>query len=135
MPDHGATRHDARERALGLLYEAELKDLSPTQLLAELPVPPDDYTAAIVEGVDDHGAELDATIRRLARNWDLERMATLDRAVLRIALFELAHRPDVPRGVILNEAVELAKTFSTEESGRFVNGVLAAAADEVRPTA
>ncbi|MEJ7584109.1 MAG: transcription antitermination factor NusB [Acidimicrobiales bacterium] len=131
MPD--GTRHDARERALGLLYEAESKGTTPAEVVAALPVAPDTYAADVVVGVGTHMDAIDELLRRFARNWDLERMPSLDRAVLRMATYELAHRPDVPRNVVLNEAVELAKTFSTEGSGRFVNGMLSRIADEVRP--
>jgi N utilization substance protein B len=127
------TRHAARERALGLLYEAEMRDQTPAEVVAGLPVPPDEYAEAVVLGVGDHLAEIDALLARYSKRWDLDRMPSLDRAVLRMATFELGHRLDVPRNVILNEAVELAKTFSTDDSGRFVNGMLSAVADEVRP--
>ena len=80
-----------------------------------------------------HEAELDALIGRLVRGWTLERMATLDLVVLRVACYELAHCPDVPSGVVLAEAVDLAGRYGTDESARFVNGVLAAAAGELRP--
>ena len=132
MPDTGS-RRAARERALGLLYEAEVKDQTPAEIVAALPVVPDAYAAEVAIGVGEHIEEIDALLQRLAKNWDLDRMPALDRAVLRMATFELSHRPDVPRKVILNEAVELAKTFSTDDSGRFVNGMLSAVADEVRP--
>lgn len=126
------TRHAARERALELLYEAEQKGLSVESLLSELPVEPDQHTLDLVVGVAEHQAEIDDLIRRFARNWALERMPMLDRAILRLATFELAHRADVPTAVVIDEAVELAKAFSTDDSGRFVNGVLSAVAREVR---
>jgi N utilization substance protein B len=126
-------RSDARERALSLLYEAESKEVSPRAVLAALPVPPDGRVVALVEGVEDHRAELDALIAEHARNWSLERMPAIDRNVLRIALFELVGRPDVPVAVVIDEAVELAKRFSTDDSGRFVNGMLSAIAPKLRP--
>jgi len=116
-----------------LLYEAEAKDESPADTVAALPVAPDPYAADVVAGVGRHLDEIDALLRRFARNWDLDRMPAVDRAILRMATYELAHRPDVPRNVIINEAVELAKAYSTDESGRFVNGMLAGIATEVRP--
>ena len=67
------------------------------------------------------------------RPWDLDRMPALDRGILRLAAYELGHRPDVPRNVVINEAVELAKVFSTEESGKFANGMLSAMAPDLRP--
>lgn len=126
------SRREARERALGLLYEAEIKGIDPRVLIADLPVKPDPFAAELVTGAAEHGDQLDELIRRFARHWDLERMPALDRAVLRIAIFELAHRPDVPTAVVINEAVELASRFSTEASGRFVNGLLAAIAEVTR---
>jgi transcription antitermination protein NusB len=127
------SRRQARERALSLLYEAESKDVSPAAVLAALPVGPVPFAAELVAGVGEHAEEVDGLIRRFARGWALERMPALDRALLRMAVFELVHRPDVPTAVVLNEAVELAGIYSTEESGRFVNGVLAKIAGEVRP--
>jgi N utilization substance protein B len=126
------SRHEARERALSLLYEAESKSITPGQVVDELPVEPDPFTAVLCQGVTEHGAEIDETIQRYAKNWDLARMPALDRAILRIGVFELAHLDDVPRNVVINEAVELAKRYSTDESGRFVNGMLARIADELR---
>jgi N utilization substance protein B len=123
----------ARERALELLYEAEAKSSSVDEILALLPVEPDPYAVDVVTGVSEHGAEIDARITRLAPDWPIDRMPAVDRAVLRLGVYELSQRPDVPTAVILDEAVELAKRYSTEESGRFVNGVLAAAARELRP--
>jgi len=126
-------RHEARERAMHLLYEAEQKRLDLNDLLAQLPVAPDPYAVGLVEGVAASRPEIDETISACARGWTLHRMPALDRAVLRIATYELAHRPDVPTGAVINEAVELAKTYSTADSGRFVNGVLSAVAKRVRP--
>jgi transcription antitermination protein NusB len=126
-------RSDARERALALLYEAESKDVAPGEVLAGLPVPPAPMVTELVEGVEANRPELDELIAAHARNWSLERMPAIDRNLLRLALYELKDRPDVPVAVVIDEAVELAKRFSTDDSGRFVNGVLAAAAVEVRP--
>lgn len=125
-------RHEARERAVHLLYESGIKGLPIEQVLAAQVLAPDEYADALVRGVVAHQDELDEVISRLVRGWTIERMATLDVVVLRVACFELAHRPDVPRGVVLAEAVELAGRYGTDESARFVNGVLAAAADELR---
>lgn len=127
------SRRQARERALSLLYEAETKDLEPADVLADLPLEPAPFAADLVSGVGEHAEEVDGYIRRFARGWALERMPALDRALLRIGVYELLHRPDVPTGAVLSEAVELASRYSTEESGRFVNGVLAQIAREVRP--
>ena len=129
----GADRTMARERALELLYEADAKTQTVDEVLAALPVAPDDYAIDIVTGVTEHATRINEVITRLAPDWPMERMPTVDRAVLRLGVYELAERPDVPTAVILDEAVALAKRYSTEESGRFVNGVLASAAAELRP--
>ncbi len=129
-----SSRRQARERTLSLLYEAEAKDMSPVELLATLPLEPAPFAAELVTGVAEHHEEVDGYIRRYARGWALERMPALDRALLRMGVYELLYRPDVPTGAVLSEAVELASRYSTEESGRFVNGVLAQIAREVRPS-
>jgi N utilization substance protein B len=126
------SRREARERALSLLYEAEIKEQSPVDLLAELPVDPDPFAADLVRGVAEHCDELDGVITGFAIDWALDRMPVVDRNVLRLAVFELLHRPDTPVGAVISEAVELAKRYSTEDSGRFVNGVLASVADSHR---
>jgi N utilization substance protein B len=96
------TRTGAREGALGLLYEAESKGVSPVEVMAALPVAPDTYTADVVRGVDTNRDELDALIERTSRNWSLARMPRIDLAVLRLGVYELRHRPDVPVAVVIN---------------------------------
>jgi N utilization substance protein B len=118
---------------LGLLYEAHAKGLSPADLLAELPVAPEAFAADLVVGVGAHGARLDELISRYSVDWTLDRMPVIDLTLLRIAVYELLERPDVPTGAVISEAVALAKSYSTDESGRFVNGVLGSIAIEVRP--
>lgn len=130
-----AGRRDARERALGLLYEAEAKGVLGVDVLAELPVAPDPFAAALVLAVDEHRERIDGHLARFAQGWTLERMAAIDRAALRMGTAELITRPDVPTGVVLAETVDLASRFSTDGSGRFVNGLLARIAREVRPGA
>jgi N utilization substance protein B len=127
------SRREARERALSLLYEADTKACPPDAVLDELPVPPDPFAGDLVAGVGAHQDDIDGTIRRFARGWSLERMPVVDRAVLRMGIYELLHRPDVPTGAVISEAVELAKRYSTDDSGRFVNGMLSNIAEEVRP--
>lgn len=126
-------RSEARERALSLLYEAEAKGLPAADVLAALPIPADPLADLLVRGVDTSRERIDALIGQHAKGWTMARMAQVDRTVLRIATFELLERPDVPVAVVLDEAVELAKRFSTDDSGRFVNGVLAAISRAVRP--
>ena len=128
------SRREARERALSLLYEAELKDITPAALLADLQVDPDPFAVELVEGVGEHADEIDAVIERYAIDWALDRMPVVDRNVLRLGVFELLHRTEIPVGAVISEAVELAKRYSTEDSGRFVNGVLAGVAAAREPT-
>jgi transcription antitermination protein NusB len=127
-----APRHQARERVVTLLYEAELKGRRPTEVLDELAVAPDPYTVDLVQAVETRRADIDARIGAAAIGWKLDRMAVVDRNVLRLAVAELLGCPDVPTAVILNEAVELASAYSTDDSGRFVNGVLATLAEQIR---
>jgi len=126
-------RSDARERALYLLYEAESKNITPIDALELQVLAPDELTQTIVRGVAEHRDDLDAAIDARATGWTLSRMPVIDLNVLRIGAFELAHRPDVPTAVVLDEAVNLVKQFSTDDSGRFVNGVLAALVADLRP--
>ena len=123
----------ARERALGLLYEAALKSVAPKVVVAELPAPPDPFATALVDAVELNLARIDALIASASVDWELSRMPVVDLSVLRMAVAELIGWPDTPMAVVLDEAVELAKQYSTEESGRFVNGVLSTVASEVRP--
>ncbi len=125
-------RHQARERVVTLLYEADLKGDTPATVLGELAVAPDPYATALLETVESEGDRIDQLIGDAAIGWDVDRMAVVDRNVLRLAVAELLAFPDVPTAVILNEAVELASAYSTDESGRFVNGVLATVAAQVR---
>ena len=119
-------RSDARERALILLYEAEAKGIPPVDVLAAQISPADEMTTLLVTGVQTNQEQLDAAIAAHSKGWTLQRMPTIDRNVLRIAAFELLARADVPVAVVLDEAIELVKRFSTDDSGRFVNGVLSA---------
>jgi N utilization substance protein B len=126
-------RRRARERALELLYEAESKAIAPADLLSELPVAPEDYAEVLVTGVERRTGDIDDLLARHATGWAVDRMPAVDRCVLRIAAYELLEEPDVPVAVIIDEAIELVKAYSTEDSGRFVNGVLAGIAAEIRP--
>jgi N utilization substance protein B len=129
------SRREARERAFHLLYESEMKSEGPGVVLASLPLEPDEFAVELVRGVGETRTQLDELITAHARNWEIDRMPALDRALLRLACYELVHRPDVPTGAVISEAVGLAKRYSTDDSGRFVNGVLSAVAAEVRPEA
>ncbi|WP_345495788.1 transcription antitermination factor NusB [Nocardia callitridis] len=126
-------RHKARRRAVDLLFEAEARDVDVADLLGErvelaerdqavAPVAP--YTNILVEGVADDLDRVDGTIESYLQDWTLERLPAVDRAILRIAVWELFHANDVPPVVAVDEAVELAKELSTDDSPSFVNGVL-----------
>lgn len=128
-----ATRRESREHALGIAYEGDVRALDADALLAELPVRPDEYVVHLLRGVDAHRTEIDELLERFSEHWTLERMPVVDRTLLRLATYELVHEPDLPTAVVISEAVELAKQYSTKDSGRFVNGLLARVAAEVRP--
>ena len=128
-----APRHQQRERALSLLYEAELKGDAPLAVADALAVPPDPYVRRLLAQVEATREEADGRIAAAAVGWPLERMAVVDRLVLRLAVAELLDPSGPPVAVVIDEAVELAKSYSTEESGGFVNGILATVAAEVRP--
>lgn len=126
-------RSNARERALHLLYEAEVKGVPASEILAAQVLEVDATTTLIVDGITNRAPRIDELISEYATGWTLIRMASIDRNILRIGAFELLGRPEIPIAVVINEAVNMAKTFSTDESGKFVNGVLAAIASVVRP--
>ncbi len=124
-----SARSKARKRALDILFAAEARGLPAETLLAERTENPDalpigDYAETLVRGVSEHLERIDDLIAAHAEGWTLDRMPAVDRAVLRIATYELAYSVDVPPVVAVDEAVELAKTLSTDNSPRFVNGVL-----------
>ena len=130
----GDERSDARERALLLLYEAASKRVEPSEVLASQVVRPDELTRELVIGVGEHRERLDREIAAHSKGWTLARMPLIDLTVMRIAGYELLGRPEVPVAVVLDEAIELAKRFSTDDSGRFVNGVLSALVPVLRTT-
>jgi N utilization substance protein B len=130
--DSVGTRREARERVLSLLYEADAKGCTPAEVLAAQVLPPEAFVADVVAGVGAFQADADALIRRFSKGWSLERMPVIDRSLLRMAIYELGHRPDVPTGAVISEAVELAKRYSTDDSGKFVNGMLSRIAEELR---
>jgi N utilization substance protein B len=130
-----ATRREARERALGLAYEGEQRGVSVVDVIDALPVPPDPYAVQIARGAEEFRDEIDGLLRRFSEHWAVERMPAVDRTLLRLGTYELGWEPDTPTAVIVSEAVELAKQYSTKDSGRFVNGLLSRVADELRSAA
>ncbi|MFN2594883.1 MAG: transcription antitermination factor NusB [Actinomycetota bacterium] len=143
-------RRTARRLAVDALYESEITDELPLDAFASLKAadwvrpsieedrgsseePTDEavaYAGTLVEGVQAHQADIDSIIVRYADRWALDRMPLIDRILLRIALVELLWGTDVPVAVAINEAVELAKALSTDDSGRFINGVLGRVVEE-----
>lgn len=115
-----------------LLYEAEQRGIPASVLAEDREIFAAETVKGLVSGVEESAAGIDGAIASSARGWALDRMPALDRAILRLAVFELRARPEVPTAVVIDEAVELAKRFSTDDSGRFVNGVLATLAKAIR---
>jgi N utilization substance protein B len=125
-----STRSKARKAALDLLYEGDIRNRSAAELLntrkTELEYLIREYTEFLVAGVVEKRERLDEIISMRAKDWDLDRMPVVDRNILRLGTFELLWGNDLPEGVAISEAVELAKTLSTEDSATYINGVLAA---------
>ena len=133
-----AARTKARKRAVDVLYEADLRGLGRLELLRERIAddhpPIGDYTVRLVEGVEEHAAYIDELIDTHATGWSIDRLPDVDRAILRMAVFELLWADDVPDPVVIDEAVGLAKALSTDDSPGYVNGVLGAIADASTPS-
>ncbi|WP_298321939.1 transcription antitermination factor NusB [Haloactinopolyspora sp.] len=121
-------RTRARKRALDILYESDLRGLGRGATLAHRMTtadpPLNEYTVTLVEGVIAHGERIDELISTYAEGWTLERMPAIDRNILRLGVYEVLYRDDVPDPVALDEAVSLARELSTEQSPTFVNGLL-----------
>jgi N utilization substance protein B len=129
------SRREAREEALAFLYGQEISGATVAEGLADRLVPLESYAEEMVTGVEADRDRIDTLIGDHLRGWRLARMALVDRTIARMATWELLHRPDVPTGVVLSEAVELATLYSGEDSPRFLNGVLGAVASAVRDDA
>jgi N utilization substance protein B len=129
-------RHAERRRALDALYQADVMGVRPPKVLEEWRAATGEevpaFTGKLVRGVEDHREDLDLIIGEAAEGWTVERMAVVDRAILRLAGYELLYGQETPVAVAIAEAVEAANELSTEDSGRFVNGVLGKIARERR---
>ena len=128
------SRRISRELALQALFAIGVGHRDPAEVLDETLTRTGSaeseqrvFVKDLVLGTLDHESESDAFIAPLLEGWTLDRLPAIDRIVLRMGVFEMRHRPETPMPVVINEAVELAKKFSTEDSGRFVNGVLSRA--------
>jgi N utilization substance protein B len=123
-----SARGKARKRALDILFESELRGVDPVVTLAERVAagdpPVNEYTVRLVEGVAEHQARIDELLETYSVGWSLDRMPAVDRNLLRVGLFEVLWADDVPDAVAVNEAVELARQLSTDDSPGFVNGLL-----------
>lgn len=128
-----SARTKARKRAVDAVFAADLRKISPLTLLentADLLADRQNqdeifgYARTIVDGVIEHNEEIDDLLETYSQGWSLDRMPNLDRAILRVAVWEILHNNEVPDPVAINEAVELAKELSTDESGSFINGLL-----------
>ncbi|KQS59582.1 N utilization substance protein B [Geodermatophilus sp. Leaf369] len=134
-----AARSKARKRAVDVLYEADLRSRDVIELLRERVAdsnpPVSEHAVRLVEGAHEHATEIDRLIGEHADGWTLDRLPDVDRAILRMAVFELLWVPDVPDAVVIDEAVELAKALSTDDSSSYVNGVLGGIIRREIPTA
>ena len=130
-------RRRSREFALQVLYQLEITKQDALRTLAQFQehfsegVERDDFVERLVLGVSEHRKEIDRLIERYSENWRLDRMNTIDRNILRMAVFELLHCEDIPPKVTLNEAIDLGKRYGTDESGSFINGILDRIQNEV----
>jgi N utilization substance protein B len=132
-----SARTKARKRAVDVLFESEQRNLPSVQVLSERiaqadpPVP--EYTVSLVEGVAAHRERIDEVLSTYSQGWALDRMPAVDRALLRLGAFEILFCEDVPDAVAVNEAVDLARSLSTDDSPAFVNGLLGRVV-ELKPT-
>ena len=129
-----STRRKSREIALQALYQAELSGVMPTDLarlkenfeVSKKGIP---YAQILVDGIVDQRHTIDDTIRQYAKNWRVDRMSVIDRNLLRIGVYELLFQKDVPHTVVMNESIEIAKKYGTDDSSSFINGILDAISD------
>ena len=123
-----STRSKARKAALDLLYESDIRKTSPQTLLTkrvtELEYVIRDFTKDLVDGVESHRRKIDELITTYSQGWDMDRMPVVDRNILRLGIYELLWSESVPTSVAISEALELAQTLSTDDSSKYINGVL-----------
>jgi N utilization substance protein B len=123
-----STRSKARKAALDLLYESDIRKAEAGLLMqariTELEYVIRDFTKELVDGVENNRRKIDELIATYSQGWDMDRMPVIDRNILRLAIYEILWSADVPQAVAINEALELAQTLSTDESSKYINGVL-----------
>ena len=131
-----STRSKARKAALDLLYESDIRKTGAGSLMqsriTELEYVIRDFTKELVDGVEQNRRKIDELIITYSQGWDMDRMPVIDRNILRLAIYEILWSADVPQAVAINEALELAQTLSTEESSKYINGVLSKVV-EIKP--
>ena len=129
-----AVRRQGRELALKLLYREEVTGLTDREIpdLEEADSSALDFAMLLVEGVREHAERIDESISAASEHWDISRMGAVDRSIIRIGVYELMHQPETAVGPIINEAIDIARKYSGDECGRFVNGVLDKIARDVR---
>lgn len=123
-----SARSKARKAALDLLYEGDIRKTSPISFLnqrsGDLEFVIRDFTKELVQGVDENRRKIDELITTYSQGWDMDRMPVIDRNILRLAIYEILWSKDVPPAVAIDEAIELAQTLSTDDSSKYINGVL-----------
>ncbi|RFA37152.1 N utilization substance protein B [Virgibacillus dokdonensis] len=119
-------RHEARKKALQIIFSIDMNEIQSIHEMEHLDeqVRKDAFLNLLVNGVINYKIEIDKIISEKLENWSLERIASVEKAILRIAVFEIRYVEDIPVSVSINEAIELANTFGDEKSGKFINGVL-----------
>ncbi|PID00377.1 MULTISPECIES: transcription antitermination factor NusB [unclassified Sporosarcina] len=118
-------RREAREKAIQTLFQLDNSEMNVDEAIGYIvETPLDSFYEQLVRGTAEHLTEIDSEITNKLENWTIDRLPKIERTVLRLAVYELLHNEEVPNRVIMNEAIELCKTFGDEKSGRFVNGVL-----------
>ena len=131
-----STRSKARKAALDLLYESDIRKTGAGSLMqsriTELEYVIRDFTKELIDGVEQNRRKIDELIITYSQGWDMDRMPVIDRNILRLAIYEILWSADVPQAVAINEALELAQTLSTEESSKYINGVLSKVV-EIKP--
>ncbi len=123
-----SARSKARKAALDFLYESDIRKGAPLEILQlrqnELDLPVREFTKDLVSGVESHRRKIDELIATYSQGWDMDRMPVVDRNILRLAIYELLWSSEVPVPVVIDEAVQLAQTLSTDDSSKYINGVL-----------
>lgn len=119
-------RRTAREKAMQILFQLEVNDIDPAQAIENFigSTEGSDFFTKLIEGVIEYNKEIEEIISSNLENWTIDRVASVEKVILRIATYEITYLEDIPKSVSINEAVELAKKFGDEKSGKFVNGVL-----------